>query len=251
MRRVGAAAVIIGNEVLTAKIVDLNGPLLIERLRARGIPLRSLHTVPDEVDAIVEAVGLARGRAQWVFTSGGIGPTHDDVTVRAVALALGRRVVRLPAMVELVTAAWRGEVPPPEALRLAEAPEGTELLPVEGAKFPVLACDGVFLLPGVPSYFRRQLDVVLSRLPGSPIVMACLFLSATEPDLAGPLDAVALALPHVAIGSYPCVEPGAAYRVKLTVEHPDAAEVGRAVERLTRELPVGCVLRVERGASAQ
>src|SRR5439155_7291018 len=92
----GAAAVIIGNEVLSAKVIEQNGALLVKRLRERGVPLRSLHVVADEIDAIVEAVALARRHARWVFTSGGIGPTHDDVTVRPVAPALGRKVVRLP-----------------------------------------------------------------------------------------------------------------------------------------------------------
>src|SRR5688572_21539336 len=99
MERSGAAAVIIGNEVLSAKVADQNSGLLIRRLRDRGVALRSLTIVPDEIDAIVEAVMHARRRARYVFTSGGIGPTHDDVTVRAVAMAIGRRVVRLQEVV--------------------------------------------------------------------------------------------------------------------------------------------------------
>jgi len=97
-----AAAVVIGNEVLNAQVPDENGAYLIQRLREQGIRLRSLSIVPDEVDAIIDAVVRARRGARWVITSGGIGPTHDDVTVRAVALALGRRVVRLPEMLSLL-----------------------------------------------------------------------------------------------------------------------------------------------------
>jgi len=93
-----AAAVIIGNEVLTAKVDELNGSHLIRRLRDRGIPLKSLAIVPDEIDAIVEAVTMARAHADCLFTSGGIGPTHDDLTVEAVALALGRQVIRGPSI---------------------------------------------------------------------------------------------------------------------------------------------------------
>src|SRR6266849_4398361 len=144
MERRGAAAVIIGNEVLTAKIQDLNGPLLARRLRDRGIALRSISVVPDEIDAIVGAVTHARAIARYVFTSGGIGPTHDDVTVRAVALALGRRVVRIPELETLVRRHEREASP--QALRLAEAPEGTELLWREGTWYPVLYCDSIYLL---------------------------------------------------------------------------------------------------------
>src|SRR6185295_9909895 len=149
MERTGAAAVIIGNEILTAKVTDANGPHLVRRLRDRGVPLASIAVVPDDVDAIVEAVASAHRRARHVLTSGGIGPTHDDVTVRAVALALGRKVVRLEEMVKRIRDHY-GEGVPAAALRMADAPEGAELWIQEGTWFPVLTCDGVHMLPGVP-----------------------------------------------------------------------------------------------------
>ena len=108
MARTGAAAIIIGNEVLSAKLEDANGSHLVRR---------AIFVVPDEIEAIVGAVVNARAVARWVVTSGGIGPTHDDVTVRAVALALGREVVRLPRIVELLSRAHSGAMPA-EALRL-------------------------------------------------------------------------------------------------------------------------------------
>src|SRR5262245_18669911 len=111
MERTGAAAVIIGNEILTAKVPDANGPHLVRRLRARGIPLISMAVVPDDVDAIVEAVASAHLRARYVVTSGGIGPTHDDVTVRAVALALARPIIRLEEMVRRIRDHYGGDVP--------------------------------------------------------------------------------------------------------------------------------------------
>ncbi len=240
-----ACAIIVGNEVLTAKIADANGPLLARRLRARGVPLCAVHTVPDDVDAIVEALALARRRARWIITSGGIGPTHDDVTVRAVALALGRRVVRLPEMEALIRDTWQVTELTPAALRLAEAPEGATLVGVPGAHFPVLCCDGIFMLPGVPKYFALQLEAVLATLPLEPLTLRCLFLSAHEHEIAQALDAVALENAHVAIGSYPVVEPDACYRVKLTIEHVSADEVAKVLERLKKELPEGSVISEE------
>lgn len=237
------AGLIIGNEVLTAKVVDENGPHLVRRLREHGASLVSLQVVPDDVDAIVEALTAARRRARSVITSGGAGPTHDDVTVRAVALALGRRVVRLPEMVDILTRA-HGEGPLPEAaLRMTEAPEGSELLATGDTRFPVLGCDGVFLLPGVPQYFRAQLEVVLPRIPPSPVTLRMLFVSLGEPELARVLDQIALSRPHVAIGSYPVFERDAGYRVKLTIEHRAAPEVDAAVAALKRALPPGAIVR--------
>lgn len=244
MARFGAAAVIIGNEVLTAKVQDINGPLLARRLRDRGIPLRSISIVPDEVDPIVEAVARARELARYLFTSGGIGPTHDDVTVRAVALALGRNVVRLPAIEQLILSHYGSEVVP-QALRLAEAPEGTELLFSEKVWSPVLHCDGVYLLPGVPQLFSHQLEIVLARLPGTPVTVRTLYLDSDEPQIAPVLDRLAAEMPAVAIGSYPEFDRRAGYRVRVTVENVHPALVEEVVARLSRELPEGSILRIE------
>ncbi|MCI0573087.1 MAG: molybdopterin-binding protein [Myxococcaceae bacterium] len=245
MERSGAAAVVIGSEVLTAKVQDQNGPRLIRRLRDRGIPLRSLEIVPDDVDLIVDAVMRARARARYVFTSGGIGPTHDDLTVRAVALALGRPVVRLAQMERLL------EEHHPDGLsevtlRLAEAPEGTTLLSQEGFWFPVMRVDdGLFLLPGVPQMFRTQLETALRELPGAPVYLRALYLTLRETEFAAALDKVALALPEVGIGSYPVFDPELDYRVKVTFEGNEEAPVVEAVARLRAIIPAGAVVREE------
>ena len=238
MARTGAAAIIIGNEVLSAKVEDANGSHLVRRLREHGLPLRAIFVVPDEIEAIVGAVVNARAVARWVVTSGGIGPTHDDVTVRAVALALGREVVRLPRIVELLSRAHSGAMP-------AEAPEGTELLAPEGTVYPVLAVEGMFLLPGVPSLFKLQLETVLSSLPKAAVHVRSLYLSQGEAEIAAALDRVALGMPDVGIGSYPAVTSGAVHRVRVTVEAAEAERVELVVARLRSELPEGAVLRVE------
>jgi molybdenum cofactor synthesis domain-containing protein len=237
-----AAAIIIGNEVLSAKVQDENGPLIIRRLHEVGVALKWVSVVPDEVDAIVDAVAHARRAARWVVTSGGIGPTHDDVTVRAVSLALGRPVVRMPELVAQVHKHY-GPDAPAEALRLADAPQGAQLLQREGIWYPVLSCDGVFMLPGVPQLFRVQLEVVLSRLEGQPVELRVLYLGVGETAIAQVLDRVAAENPEVAIGSYPNFDEAIAHRVKLTIEHPSAEPVHRVLERLRRELPAGAILR--------
>jgi molybdenum cofactor synthesis domain-containing protein len=243
MERTGAAAIIIGNEVLTAKVVDANGPHLIRRLRETGIALRSMEIVLDDVDAIVDAVNRARARAEYVFTSGGIGPTHDDVTVRAVALALGRRVVRLPEMEELIRAKYDHVTE--EAMRLADAPEGAVLMAQQGNWFPVLTVDNVYLLPGVPQLFKIQLETVLSRLGGKPMHLRSLFLRLGEGAIAAVLDRVALDMPHVAIGSYPVFDAALDYRVKVTVEAAEPGPVEDAVTRIRGGLPADAVIRQE------
>jgi molybdopterin-biosynthesis enzyme MoeA-like protein len=145
-------------------------------------------------------------------------------------------------METLIRDTWRVPELTPAALRLAEAPEGATLVAVPGTHFPVLSCDGIFMLPGVPKYFAVQLEAVLATLPVEPVTLRCLFLDASEHEIAPALDAVALENAHVAIGSYPVVEPEAGYRVKLTIEHVSADEVAKVIDRLKRELPKGSVI---------
>jgi molybdopterin-biosynthesis enzyme MoeA-like protein len=226
--------------------VEVNGAHLVRRFRERGVRLQSLHVVTDDVDCIVEALLLARRRAAYVVTSGGVGPTHDDVTVRAVAMALGRRVVTVPRLAALLREVWgTGAEPPPEAMRMAEGPEGSSLVESSDTRFPVLECDGVFMLPGVPELFQLQLEAVLTRLPGAPLAQRALYLRARESDIAHTLDAVALALPQVAFGSYPTYDPSLDYRVKLTIEHEAGTEVEAAAARLRADLPQGSIVREE------
>ena len=242
--RSGAGAIIVGNEGLSAKVTEENGAHLTQRFRQRGIPLRMLTIVPDEIDAIVDAVERSRRVARWVVTSGGVGPTHDDVTVRAVALALGRTVVRVPRLVEEVRKHF-GERTTPEALRLADAPEGSELLQPRGNWYPILVCEDVFMLPGVPSLFRSMLETVLERLPSTPLYVRNLYLRLGESDLARALDAVALAMPDVAIGSYPQFDRSLDDRVKVTIEAPRLSVVEEAARRLSALWPTDAVVRIE------
>ena len=133
----------------------------------------------------------------------------------------------------------------PEALRLAEAPEGSELIYQAEARYPVLACDDIFMLPGVPQLFRLQLETILGRLPVTAVHIQVLYLDAAEAEVAGAIDQVALAMPDVAIGSYPTFDAGANYRVKVTLEHAEPRPVAAAVKKLEALLPKGCLLRRE------
>lgn len=248
VRRADAAAIVIGDEVLSAKVADQNGPLLTRRLREHGLRLRSLSIIPDEIDWIREAVNRDRERCAHVFTSGGIGPTHDDLTVRAVASALGRDVVRLPEMVERITRHFEvtGREMPPEALRLAEAPEGAELWDTGDDHFPVLVCENLYLLPGVPALFAMQLETVLARLDRGAIHLRCLYLAVRETEIAGELGRIAEEVsPEVAIGSYPCFDAHLDFEVKLTVEGEVLSAVESVVARLIGVLPRSSVIRVE------
>ncbi len=239
-----AGLAIIGNEILSAKVVDENGPFLLGRLRALGVEVRRQLTVADEIDEIVWAIGSLRGSADWVLTTGGVGPTHDDVTIAGVARALGRKVVRSPELSGLVLSHFGPRVEE-AAYRLADVPEGAELLFQPGIPFPVPLVDRVALLPGVPQLCRLQFEALAPRLHGRPFTLRVVFVSAGEPAIAAALGAVAADHPAVAIGSYPRFDRGADHRVKLTLESRDGAAVTAALTDLLARLPPGCVLRQE------
>ncbi len=241
-----AVLVVVGSEVLSAKVRDENGPWAARRLRELGVLLLSIHTVLDRVDDIVEAVDRARRGADWVFTSGGVGPTHDDVTVSAVARALGRPVVRSAQLVDAIRALHRrhneGAEPPAAALRMADVPEGTRLL--GDAEFPTLIAENVVMLPGVPQFFRLQFERIAPLLSAPPFRLASVFLGVGEGQIASVLDRIAREHPAVEIGSYPRFDD-ADHRVKVTIEAKDAARVAAALAALLVALPEGAVLRTE------
>ena len=238
-----AAVLVIGNEILSAKVQDENGPFLARELRALGVELRRIETVPDEVPLIVDGLRRCLSQARWVFTSGGIGPTHDDVTIAAVAEAFGRGVVRDQRTVQLLRERFPQPLKP-ALLRLAEVPQGSQVEFHEGYLFPVISLENVVILPGVPSLLREGFSRLRERFRVAPIFSRALYFSLGEGALAEHLDAAVARFPAVAIGSYPRFDD-ADHRVKVTFDGRDQKAVGAALEFLRARLPAGCIVREE------
>lgn len=237
-----AAIVVIGNEVLSAKVTDENGPFLTRELRALGVEVRRIETVPDEIPLIVDAVNRARACAKWVFTSGGIGPTHDDVTIAAIAAAFDRPVVTDPRSLKLLEEKF-GDRLNPALRRLAEVPEGAQLIWNETSLFPVVTLDDqVVILPGVPALLREGFGWMRERLRATPFHARAVFLGISEGRIAAHLDATVAGYPQVSIGSYPRFD-GADHKVKVTFDGRDAAAVEAARGNFVARLPAGAVVR--------
>lgn len=244
MKTPTATVLVVGNEVLSAKVRDENGPYAAQVLRGHGVQLMALLTLPDRLDTIAEAVAREHRRVDWLFTSGGVGPTHDDVTLLAIAQALGRSLARHPALVENVRRWYsrQGTEPPEAALRMADVPEGTRL--VGDALHPVMVVENVVMLPGPPQFFRVQFDTFAAVLDAPPFRLACAYLAIGEPRFAPALDRVSLEHPDVDIGSYPRFDE-ADHRVKVTFEAKDAERVEAALHAFLAALPEGAVVRCE------
>jgi molybdenum cofactor synthesis domain-containing protein len=225
-----AAILVIGNEVLSGKVEEKNARFLIGELRELGVALKCILTIPDEPEEIAAAAKDLSARFDFVFTSGGVGPTHDDVTIGSIARAFDVPIVRHPELEEMLRR-YFGTVIDEARLRLADVPEGAELVYGGDLKYPVMACANVYILPGVPELFRKKFHAIRERFRVAPFYLRIVHTLEDEFDIAERLQVIADAHPAVAIGSYPnFVTPE--YKVKLTLESKIEAAVDAAHEEL-------------------
>jgi molybdenum cofactor synthesis domain-containing protein len=251
-----AAVLLIGDELLSGKIRDENGWFLAKMMRRRGIALVEVRTVSDGLADIGRGLLELLARVPLVFTSGGVGPTHDDRTLLAIAQATGRPLQRDP-VIEAELRAYYGARLTPEALGMADLPQGTVLR--AGPGWPALRLDveapqpsRIYILPGVPPLLRakvERLEALPDELPrGQGWHLTTLHSALDESRLAAMLEAVLARFPGVEIGSYPRWTRGddgrVSYHVRITFEGPtrDAALVDAARDSLRAALPPEAVL---------
>lgn len=224
-----AAIVVIGNEILSAKVQDSNSPWLIAELRSVGMPVARVHTIPDDVAIIAATVREAAAQFEQVITCGGVGPTLDDVTLEGIALALGVALV-VDAKLEAAIRAHYGAATLPSHLKMALVPQGSQLTDPPGAIWPVLDVRNVLVLPGDPSILRRKFSSVKQRFERRRVTLHKVHLVCDEGLVAPHLDVVHAEYPGVQLGSYPSYD-GRVVRVMVTFEALDAARTAACVRR--------------------
>lgn len=227
-----AAAIIIGNEILSGKFADENSPWLAGRLGSIGVDLMKIVVIPDDIGVIAETVRELSETVTHVFTSGGVGPTHDDVTFAGIAQAFGVPLARHPA-IEAAIRTHMGNAVTEAALRMADVPAGTDLV---GEGFPVLVFRNVVILPGVPKYFQKKFDLFASTLIPDPKHSERIVTQARESDIADVLTAATDRWPSVEIGSYPRVEERPP-TVIVTMDSRDARSLAEVYSWLEEALP--------------
>jgi FAD synthetase len=237
-----AGIILVGNEILSGKIVDANASYLCHELRALGVEVRRITVIPDEVDLIATEVARFGAAYDVVFTSGGVGPTHDDVTIEGVARAAGVPVIRHPALVALLHGHYKDALTDAH-LKMAEVPDGAELLVDESVRFPTILMRNVYILPGVPEIFRRKFDAIRERFRDQPIFLKNVFVRIGEGTLADHLNALLRDYPELLLGSYPEFS-NPEYKVKVTLESRDGAFLQHALAEFLKRLPADCIVRV-------
>jgi molybdenum cofactor synthesis domain-containing protein len=233
---VTAAVLIIGDEILSGRTQDTNLRDIAKYLGVHGVDLAEARTVPDVMEEIIAALNALRERYDYVITTGGIGPTHDDITADAVAQAFGVALEEHPEILAMMTARWGGELNAARR-RMARVPVGGALVknPVQGP--PGFMIGNVFVLAGVPVIMRGMLEDVGHRLrTGAVVLSRTVRVEGTgEGAIAAPLEAVAKAHPAMSLGSYPFFTDGL-YGSNLVLRGRDADELAGTVVELIAAL---------------
>jgi len=239
-----AGIIIIGNEILSGKVRDSNSFFLASELRSLGVSLMRISVIPDDVEIIGnEAVDFSK-TYDYVFTSGGVGPTHDDITMEGIAKGFHVKIIRHPELEKKFRSRY-GDVSLNEAvLKMAEVPAGASIIIMEDRLFPVVLFKNIFIFPGIPEYLQEKFLAMKERFRTTAFYLTRFFLNANESDIAGALNTVVLENVEVLFGSYPILG-NPEYKIIVTAESKSKDLLNKAVDDLLKRLPETKVVRVE------
>jgi len=238
-----AGIIIIGNEILSGKVRDSNSYFLACELRELGVDVKRIHVIPDEIDIIGETALEFSNKYDYVFTSGGVGPTHDDVTMAGIAEGFGVKLSRHPEIEKLLCSRFDKALNA-AVLKMSELPEGTEVIVREGMRYPVISFRNIFIFAGIPDYLRDKFTIIKEQFRSSTFHLKRLFLNGHESEFAEILESVVLNNMEVNFGSYPVLgQPD--YRVVVTAESKSEQLLQKAMDELLNILPQTMLHKVE------
>jgi molybdenum cofactor synthesis domain-containing protein len=227
---VTAGILVIGDEILSGRTKDKNIGFIAEYLTNIGIDLKEVRVVADDEPDIVAALDALRGRYDYVFTTGGIGPTHDDITVDAVAKAFGVEVMHHPDVVERFKQRFGADLNEAR-LRMARVPVGSALVESATIMAPGFWMGNVITMAGVPAIMQAMMDIVAPKLRSGPKMLSeSVKANAREGDIGGPLRQIALDHPETVIGSYPFVDEDKKPNTNLVVRSRDPQKLRAAMD---------------------
>ncbi len=224
------AVVVIGNEVLAGKVAEQNAAYLVRRFRELGVRLLRVEFIPDDPAEIGATVVRVAAMADSVCTTGGVGPTHDDMTIGAIAAAFAVPTRHDPTLLALVERYFGAETTDAHR-RLALVPDGASLVGGAGPPWPTILFRNIYILPGIPKLMAAKFEALAHRFVGRELFAGAVEVSGQEADVCDPLNAIVAAHPNAEIGSYPRREAGG-WLIRLTVESLSAETAQLALEEL-------------------
>ena len=238
-----AGIVIIGNEILSGKVRDDNSFFLASELRSLGVDLERISIIPDDIEIIGKEVAEFSGKYDYVFTSGGVGPTHDDVTMEGIAKGFNVKLVEHQGIKDMLCSRFSESVNS-AVLKMANVPEGTEIIQNEDIRFPVISFRNIFIFPGIPEYMKNKFSLIRERFRSSEFHLKRLFLNSHESSFAEILNEVVAENKDVDFGSYPVIgKPD--FRVMITVESKLKKSLEDALNDLISRLPEDIIVKIE------
>jgi FAD synthetase len=236
-----AGIIIIGDEILTGKVQDTNTFFLTRELWSRGVTVCRISVIPDLTDEIAREVRDFSEKYDFVFTSGGIGPTHDDITIDGISQAFGVRTMISDTLKGFLE--QRHKHLTHAQLKMAEVPEGAELLNDGDLIFPLIKFRNIFIFPGIPELLRKKFLAVAKRFSGPKIFLAKVYFNESESVLAPYLDEIVGLGNGVKVGSYPVID-NQDYSVMVTLESIDKEGLDSAVRDLLGKVPEEKIVRI-------
>jgi molybdopterin-biosynthesis enzyme MoeA-like protein len=200
-------------------------------------------TIPDDIDTIAEEVRQMSAAYDYVFTSGGIGPTHDDLTIDGIAKAFGRPIELSDSIAARIERA-QGKKPNESQLKMARIPAGAQLVDAADFWFPVVIVENVHIFPGIPELLRKKFESIRERFRGVPVLLRRVFVKRMESDIAASLHELLSEFPELMLGSYPRMGEKT-FHVLLTLESRDAGYLEQALSALLERLPRDAIHKVE------
>src|SRR5207237_9210900 len=238
-----AGIVIIGNEVLSGKTRDTNSYFFCAELRRLGVEVQKISTIQDEIEIIGREVAEFSKRFDYVFTSGGVGPTHDDVTIDGVAHGFGLKVVRHPDIERRMRQRFGDQVKHAR-LRMANVPEGATLLATEAPFAAIVKIRNVYIFPGIPKILEERFHAIKEMFRDAPYYLKNVYVRYGEGVIAAILNDLLVKFPELMLGSYPVLDlPD--YKVKVTLESKDSNYLDQALQALVAALPADAVQRID------
>ncbi|MDH4028268.1 MAG: molybdopterin-binding protein [Nitrospirota bacterium] len=238
-----AGIIIIGNEILSGKVHDVNSHFLACELRGLGVDVRRISVIPDDIEIIGREALDFSGKYDYVFTSGGVGPTHDDVTMEGIAKGFNVSLVEHPEIRKILLSKYSGPANS-SVLKMTFVPEGSRIDYNENSRFPVVSFKNIYIFPGIPDYIKNKFYLIKERFRTSAFYLKKVYLNCHESDIAETLNRVVESNRDVTFGSYPVIGKPE-YRVMLTAEARSDSPLKKALDELLREIPGNLVVRVE------